>query len=85
MAAEHCPSDCRNQKAASDPSHFRRVAPSLLKQPFANTGTGQFVEPWDVHGRLHEDTAEMCSTDIANTFGTLHRERQRDSPTTTGN
>ena len=23
----------------------------------------------------HEDTAEMCSTDIANAFGTLHRER----------
>ena len=38
---------CRNEKAASDPSHFRRVAPSLLKQTCANTGTRQFVEPWD--------------------------------------
>ena len=24
----------------------------------------------------HEDTAEMCSTDIANAFGSLHRERE---------
>ena len=70
----------------------------MLKQPFANTGTGQFVETWEPHQMgagsaakaqlalecsravaRHEDTAEMCPTDIANTFGTLHRERERES------
>ena len=98
MAAGALSLDCPNQKAASDPSHFRRVAPSPLKQPLCQHWDKAIRRALGPHQRgagsaanaqlaleslravaRHEDTAEMCPTGIANAFGTLHRERERES------
>ena len=59
-------SDCRNQKAASDPSHVRRVAPHWDKAIRRTLGPHQTGA-----GGLEC----LRPTDIANAFGTLHRER----------